>query len=136
MPINDLLFSFQGRIRRSQWWAVQIGVIGLILVAVFAAEGLVNVLAHTSGGGKTAGEVVLSLLGIVLFPLMVWINLATSVKRLHDLNWTGWLVLLAFIPYVGGLFSLVCMGCLDGKPGRNTFGPSPKFPEQEADVFA
>jgi uncharacterized membrane protein YhaH (DUF805 family) len=46
------------------------------------------------------------------------------------------MVLLGFIPYVGGLIVFVFM-CLPGTPGENYYGPDPLDPhrDQLAQVF-
>lgn len=45
-----------------------------------------------------------------------------AIKRLYDLNLSGWFCLLMFIPLV--LFIILC--CLSGTEGRNRFGDQPK----------
>ena len=54
-------------------------------------------------------------------------SLAVTVRRLHDQDKTGWLVLLGLIPFVGGLILLVFM-LLEGTKGPNQYGPDPKDP--------
>ena len=91
-------------------------------------------------GGSAGGRLVTGsafLIGLaVAFPAIVWINLAAGVKRLHDQSMSGWLMLLTYIPGIGGFFALICLGCFDGKPWRNRYGPSPKHPESEAEAFS
>lgn len=53
---------------------------------------------------------------VVLIP-----TIAVSVRRLHDLDRSGWWVLTGIVPVVL-LFILV----LDGKPGANRYGFNPK----------
>lgn len=49
---------------------------------------------------------------------------AVSFRRLHDTGRSGWWILLAFIPYIGGL-ALLIICCL--KSGEdNKYGPKPK----------
>jgi uncharacterized membrane protein YhaH (DUF805 family) len=135
MPIKDLLFSFNGRIRRSQWWAARLSLIGVALVLLFA--GVLGVgLLHMGGVGATNSGPAVAIGILILLPVVAWIDAALGVKRLHDQNLTGWLFALILVPYLGGLFSFIWLGCLDGTPKRNQFGPSPKFPDREAEVFA
>lgn len=47
--------------------------------------------------------------------------LAVCVRRFHDENKTGWLVLLLVVPLVN-LFALGLL-CMRGTPGPNRFGP-------------
>lgn len=133
MSFEQLLFSFEGRIRRSHWWAARLSLGGVVLVLALVGMAVVRMVGPHPDALNAA---LLGLAVLILAPLVLWIDLALCVKRLHDLGWTGWLVLAIFVPYLGGLFSLICMGIMDGNPERNQFGPSPKFPEQEAEVFA
>lgn len=48
-----------------------------------------------------------------------------QIKRWHDLDKSGWWVLINFIPIVGGLWCLVECGFLKGTVGPNRFGPDP-----------
>lgn len=52
-------------------------------------------------------------------------GLAVAVRRLHDLGKSGWMVFVALIPIVGGIWLLILM-CTDGQTGANRFGPDPK----------
>ncbi len=66
--------------------------------------------------------------GQVLIYLWLFNNLpmlSAGVRRLHDMNKSGWTVLWAMIPIVG---ALIVLGMLlgDGTKGKNTFGPKPK----------
>jgi uncharacterized membrane protein YhaH (DUF805 family) len=47
------------------------------------------------------------------------------VRRLHDTDRSGWWILIALIPIIGGIWLLVLM-ILEGTAGENKFGPSPK----------
>jgi uncharacterized membrane protein YhaH (DUF805 family) len=58
---------------------------------------------------------------ILLLPM-----LAVSVRRLHDLNRSGWFYLVTFIPFAGGIILMVVM-CEDSGRGANRYGPSPKY---------
>ena len=48
-------------------------------------------------------------------------GVAVAVRRLHDLGWSGWPVLLALIPFVGIPAVLILMA-LPGKTATNRFG--------------
>jgi uncharacterized membrane protein YhaH (DUF805 family) len=65
--------------------------------------------------------ILLSIVGLALFIP----SLAVTVRRLHDQDKSGWLVLLPLIPLVGGIILLVFM-LLEGTQGPNRFGPDPK----------
>jgi uncharacterized membrane protein YhaH (DUF805 family) len=126
-------FEFTGRSRRREYWSFV-----LFYVLVFA---VLNALFGTNeftrtptgfgygsrlvGGGGVLGG---------LFALASFIPaLAVSVRRLHDQDRSGWLLLLALIPFFGGVALFVLM-CLAGTPGSNRYGPDPKDP-LSVDVF-
>ena len=47
------------------------------------------------------------------------------VKRLHDLNKSGWLILICCVPIIGWVFSLYMLFA-DGTVGPNQYGEDPK----------
>jgi uncharacterized membrane protein YhaH (DUF805 family) len=61
-------------------------------------------------------------------------SIAVTIRRFHDQDKSGWMILLVFIPFFGGLILLVFM-LLDGTRGPNRFGPDPKG-AGHADTFA
>jgi uncharacterized membrane protein YhaH (DUF805 family) len=74
---------------------------------------------------------VLSTVGwlILLLP-----GLAVSVRRLHDVDMSGWFVLIGFVPLIGAILMLVWM-CQRGSDGANRFGMGPA-PAAIPEVFA
>ncbi|GGE96897.1 DUF805 domain-containing protein [Sphingomonas prati] len=65
-----------------------------------------------------------SMFGLVFLVLLLPL-ISVSVRRLHDTNKPGWLILLNLIPIVGGLI-VVVPTLLHGDKESNRFGPSPK----------
>ena len=57
---------------------------------------------------------------VVLIP-----SLAVTVRRLHDIDRTGWWILIGLVPLIGAIVLLV-LALLDGTPGNNRYGPNPK----------
>ncbi len=51
-------------------------------------------------------------------------SLAISVRRLHDLDSSGWWLLLSLIPIIGAIALLVWF-VMKGTDGPNRFGPDP-----------
>jgi uncharacterized membrane protein YhaH (DUF805 family) len=145
---QKLLFSFEGRTRRSHFW------IGWLICL---------------GAGVVAGWI--PLIGFFISIALIWPNLAIAVKRLHDMGQSGWLIalpwvvsivgivvaigmigiaaigniaaleredpaaILALIAPVLGLFGLLTLvnlgfllwiGLADSQRGENRFGPNPK----------
>lgn len=101
---------FSGRASRAEyWWAM----LFLALVTV----GLAMVDAAVFGYGPGSPAVVSSLFGLAtLLP-----TLAISVRRLHDIDRSGWWILLLLVPFVGFVVVLV-FHLMRGTDGPNRFG--------------
>jgi uncharacterized membrane protein YhaH (DUF805 family) len=57
-----------------------------------------------------------------IFDLLTFLpGLSVSVRRLHDLDRSGWWILLDLIPLVGGII-LIIWFCMKGTDGPNRFG--------------
>lgn len=67
-------------------------------------------------------NIILYLLKLTFILILFWGMICLSTKRLHDLNKSGWLVLLGFIPIVN-LGLLVYLLFFPGTKGPNKFGP-------------
>jgi uncharacterized membrane protein YhaH (DUF805 family) len=109
-----LLFSFEGRATRWDYWKVNLGVIAAVLLGVF----LVAKIADSAAGPG------LAILLVLLLPIW-WIGLAISVKRWHDRGKSGWWVLIGAIPYIGSFWVFIECGCLRGSVGDNAYGADP-----------
>lgn len=115
-----------------------------LMLAVTAWAVVFFLLGDVTGDGIYAtrqmngAEITWVVLGILLYLAILIPAVAMQVRRFHDQDKTGWLCLLNFIPYIGGLIVLVFM-LLPGTKGENRFGDDPKDPfgvEQAADVFS
>lgn len=126
-----LLFTFDGRIRRSQWWlgsvVLLVAVIVVVGVAVFAIRLQTPNLSDdfASWNPSPIRMAVVGLLYTVVLVVAMWCQIALNVKRLHDRGKSGWWMLLGVVPLVGLWLFIEC-GFLDGAPGSNDYGPSPK----------
>lgn len=131
-------FEFTGRSRRREYWMFVLFYV-LVFVVLNALFGT-NEVTRTStdfGTGFSYGSRLAGGGGVIggLFALVSFIPaLALSVRRLHDQDRTGWLLLLAFIPFFGG-FALLVLMCLEGTRGPNQYGSDPKNPGN-IDVFS
>ena len=79
--------------------------------------------------GAIVAEIIDAVLGITaiypLFSLAVLLpGIAVAVRRLHDLDRSGWWILLGLIPLVGAII-LIIWYCMKGTTGPNRFGPDP-----------
>ena len=51
-------------------------------------------------------------------------KLSLYIRRLHDINRSGWWLLIVLIPFIG-LITLIFFFCLKGSKNRNDFGEIP-----------
>jgi len=51
-------------------------------------------------------------------------GIAVGCRRLHDIDRSGWWLLIAFVPVVGAIL-LIVWACQPGTAGANQFGPAP-----------
>jgi uncharacterized membrane protein YhaH (DUF805 family) len=106
---------FDHRCRRTEYWYFVLFniIVGIVL-------GWIDALLGTRGSYAGAG-LLSGIYGLaVLIP-----TLAVSVRRLHDIDRTGWWILIGLVPLIGGIVLLV-FALLDGTPGDNRYGPNPK----------
>ncbi|HEX7161621.1 MAG TPA: DUF805 domain-containing protein [Trebonia sp.] len=99
--------NFQGRASLSAyWWYALALLIVNIVLEIFSVA---------------VGSFPLTML-IVLVMLVAGLStLSVAVRRLHDTDKSGWMLLLGLIPFLGGIIVLVLM-LLPGTPGQNRFG--------------
>ena len=128
--------DFSGRSRRKEYWMFVLltSIIGLLCVALMFAGGF----ATSTVDGEPAAPGPMFWLGVTALTIFgvgsIIPSIAVQVRRFHDQDKSGWMLLLGFIPYVGGIVVLVFM-CLEGTRGPNRFGADPKDPSA-ASVFA
>ena len=107
--------TFQGRASRSEFWYFALFNFLVNIVLSMVAGVLGNL------GGVLAGLVMLGL----FLP-----GLAVLVRRLHDVDRSGWWYFLLLVPLVG-LIVLLIWFCKKGTEGANRFG-EPVLPVIEA----
>jgi uncharacterized membrane protein YhaH (DUF805 family) len=106
---------FEGRARRKEYWYfVLFNILAGITLGII--DNVTGTLNPETGMGLLSGLYSLA----VLIP-----TIAVSIRRLHDTDRSGWWLLIALIPLIGGLVLLVFF-VLDGTPGTNQYGPNPK----------
>jgi len=102
--------TFSGRAPRSEFWywvlfEVLVSIVASILdVAIFPLNDI-------------------SPLNAIASLLLFLPSLAVSIRRLHDIDRTGWWVLISLT--VIGIVLLIIWNCLRGTIGPNRFGPDP-----------
>jgi uncharacterized membrane protein YhaH (DUF805 family) len=98
-------FDFSGRASKSEYWWFQL------------YNAIIYVLSFVFQGDL-----------VLLFSILIIVNLipvyAVGVRRIHDSDKSGWLVLISLIPLIG-LYIFVLL-LQDGSKGKNRFGIKPK----------
>ncbi len=127
---NDSKFyAWEGRIGRIQYMAYP------TFFAFFAVLVILLLLAVTGGMQSLMTGNTQSMTGVmvivigVLWLLLAYIQFATTKRRLNDLNKTGWLSLLLFIPLVS-LILYVYLMFVKGDAGSNRYGLPPSPPSK------
>ena len=101
--------EFKGRARRSEYWYFTLFsiLISLALKGIDYAMQIEYI------------DTVYSL--AVLIP-----SLAVGVRRMHDVNKSGWFILIP-------IYNLI-LACTEGTQGSNEYGSDPKRPEMQDDI--
>ncbi|MEU0130310.1 MULTISPECIES: DUF805 domain-containing protein [unclassified Streptomyces] len=104
--------GFSGRARRKEYWMFVL--FNFIVAAILSGIGVA----------------IDSQIPYIIYILAVLIpGLAVVVRRLHDTSRSGWWILIAFVPLVGGIVLLV-FTCLEGVREVNEYGANPKLAPQ------
>ena len=163
------LFSFEGRINRAKLWLALLVIIcwmiflGLVVVAIgglfgsaksfsFKVDDIFLILDPATYHSLSKADLLPFLAKLIATPLFVWVYFATSIKRLHDRDRSGWwmvpffvapglydqfadrlgdsslLMLPGLVAFVFLLWGFVEMYCLKGSRKSNRFGPNPLQP--------
>ena len=112
---KQILFSFEGRIPRRQYWAVFGIQMGVGLAFVFIA-GLIAAAMNAPG-------MAIALL-VPYYIASLWVGLAVGVKRCHDRGRSGWFMLLGLVP-IANIWLIIEILCLRGTEGPNQYGGDP-----------
>lgn len=110
----DSYCRFQGRSSRSEywWWVLFTFILGSAL----------SLLELLLGFSSTAAQATNGLLSLaLLLP-----GLGLSVRRLHDINKSGWWILLGLIPVVGAIV-LIIWFAQNSQMQDNQYGPVPNL---------
>lgn len=103
--------SFRGRATRKEYWIFFVLFWCLLFASIFSDAYL-----------RLEGFLSTAILIVLLF-----VKLATTIRRLHDTNKSAWALLIPVIPVVGPILFFLCL-CEKSHPKENTYGPYPFIP--------
>lgn len=117
--INLSVFSPMGRLGRIRYLAYSFGVSLAFMAIIMLILVLTGGLAAFTGGESGASP--FSALGLLLlvpaYIGMFVISIFILIKRSHDIGWSGWACLLAFVPLANLIFIF-----MPGTKGDNDYG--------------
>lgn len=109
--------NFNGRARRKEYWMFTL-FYTLLYLPVYAIT-----MFATSQEMLTLALIANLLMMVIALGLLLP-ALAVQVRRLHDINKSGWWILLGFVPLAN--FALLYFTLKEGDKGENLYGPDPK----------
>ncbi len=104
--------NFSGRTTRREYWMFILFLIIFYLVFAFVFGLIVGLL----GIGSGFIELFINLIGLVFFLP----SISACVRRLHDVNKSGWFVLLSIVPIVS--FYILYLNCQESHSATNKWG--------------
>lgn len=107
--------DFGGRARRTEFWMFVLFNIIFSVVASLIDRAI----------GFRIGAIQMGIIGLIYSLAVLIPGLAVSVRRLHDIGKSGWMVLINLIPLIGLIWFIV-LTVKDSQPGENQYGPNPK----------
>ncbi|WP_395317575.1 DUF805 domain-containing protein [Variovorax sp. UC74_104] len=108
------LWSAKGRIGRARFLAYTLFSYLIFIVAAV----LLGVILGVTGLARSEGAIG-GLTFLLAIPYLVFYVL-TGIQRSHDMDWSGWMLFLALIPFVALIWIFK-----PGTKGRNRFGAPP-----------
>lgn len=117
--------TIQGRARRSEYWYWHLAIILAIMLLGLIWATTISLSAVFQ---NETGLVVSIILYIIMIALLIAImipSITVTVRRLHDINKSGWWYFISFVPYVGSIV-LFIFTLFDSTPGANEYGENPK----------
>lgn len=114
-------FTISGRASRSEYWFFQIGILyfGLVL-----SPFLISIITDFFVGYFLLQILMITPLAILMI-ITIPANICVSVRRLHDLGKSGWMLLLMVIPLVNLILMILWFIVDAGQPHANSYGDVP-----------
>jgi uncharacterized membrane protein YhaH (DUF805 family) len=115
--MKEKMFAFKGRMNRKNY--IILSFLPILIILISAIPIMIKIFSM--------GNEVYDIGDTIFIPtyfgllLSIWISLAINVKRLHDVNMSGFFVILNFIPYINILLWIFLM-IIKGSNGENKYG--------------
>jgi uncharacterized membrane protein YhaH (DUF805 family) len=114
----DNYANFSGRASRSEYWYYVLFIVAVrIAIALFFGVAMIII-------GKGAANTLSNFFEGIFTLATIVPSIAVGVRRLHDINKSGWLTLIGLIPILGAIV-LIVLASMKGTEGPNNFGEDP-----------
>lgn len=113
---KELFFTSEGRLNRKSYIYRSF----FLSIVLFVVQGILSFAADTFG----ALDLLFSIIAFVLGIFQLAANIMMGVRRLHDLDKSGWWMLLLIVPLVNLFFCLYLL-FFKGTDGPNEYGDDP-----------
>ena len=111
-------FTYEGRASRSAFWFMQLFI--ALICGVFPNLFVLVLYSINNDPNFVSGIIDASALALfLLFVGAFLVTLSSTIRRLHDIDFSGWWFLLIIVP-LGGIF-LIIFACTSARPGPNRF---------------
>ncbi len=119
-------FDYSSRSTRAEFWSFAF-INPILYVVLFLLTMMFD--TNTPEQDLTTDAQVFLIFLIAYFIAAIFPTLSLRVRRLHDIDFRGWWILIQFIPLIGSLVMLI-FALMDGTVGDNRFGADPKGREK------
>jgi len=159
MPYRRLYRLIEGRASRREFWmfTLFVWIVAIVMIALLFGVAGASALSFGQGVNPTDYSALFAGAGFgmiaLIFAFYIWAlltgvaSLGVTIRRIHDLNYSGWFLLLFYIVLFGALainkylYMLVGLGwivvmALPGTQGANNYGDDPTAADVDVEAFA
>jgi uncharacterized membrane protein YhaH (DUF805 family) len=122
--ITKRIFVFKGRSSRKEYVIFYIfGILSIVFISLLVAPILISLLEESKYNNIFFSSLkVYIVIQFIIFIVYILASISLTVRRLHDLNFSGWWILLTlvipFLPFLTFVF-------MKGTKGPNKYGEAP-----------
>lgn len=114
------LFNYHGRLNRMEYIRRCL-IYALAAIAMSVFSSFLGTIDYNLG----------MLMEIIIYAITIPVSVCLAIRRLHDLDRSGWFYLISLVPVVNALLGLYLLFA-KGTEGDNQYGPDPLAPKNES----
>ena len=118
------LFQTSGRLGRARYFVY---VMALTMITYLAMALVMGVGFGSASQGGSPGALFFGLMLLVMMPVGIFttvMSIIYGIRRLNDMNMSGWMILLLFLP-IANLVIAIMLLFVPGTKVANNYGPKP-----------